>query len=459
MSTKFITANEQLEDAFELFNQFSEKLSSSYGVLETQVARLTEELAQARSERLIQLTEKEVLASRLEGLLDALPAGIVVLDVDGRITQTNPVARFMLGNNKLLGKKWQDVARQSIKTDADELCLIDGRWINLSVCPLSMNNSGVSNLDTNYTGKIILISDITENRKLQIKLDRQQRLSSLGEMVASLAHQIRTPLSSALLYISTINHPVNTREDRIRFADKTKERLHHLERVVNDMLIFARGDVSNSEYINASETMHQLKTSINQSVFLPNLLLSNQVVDNIQFDIDSNLQNVKIKANSDILQSALQNIIDNAIEACTPSDHLETKMIETKTIKIRAFLNTDKQFEINIADNGCGMPDAIKDKVLEPFFTTRASGTGLGLAVVNATVNRYGGEMKLSSKQGVGSEFTLTFPPAEATGMLPSSLSSKGLNKLEGHSGAKIINIFSGAASGNNTINKQEVAL
>ena len=186
MSTKSITANEQLEDAFELFNQFSEKLSSSYGVLETQVARLTEELAQARSERLIQLTEKEVLASRREGLLDALPAGIVVLDVDGCITQTNPVACFMLGSNKLLGKKWQDVARQSIKTDADELCLMDGRWINLSVCPLSMNN-----MDSHVTGKIILISDITENRKLQIKLDRQQRLSSLGEMVASLAHQIR----------------------------------------------------------------------------------------------------------------------------------------------------------------------------------------------------------------------------------------------------------------------------
>ncbi len=453
MSTKSITANEQLEDAFELFNQFSEKLSSSYGVLETQVARLTEELAQARSERLIQLTEKEVLASRLEGLLDALPAGIVVLDVDGCITQTNPVACFMLGSNKLLGKKWQDVARQSIKTDADELCLMDGRWINLSVCPLSMNN-----MDSHVTGKIILISDITENRKLQIKLDRQQRLSSLGEMVASLAHQIRTPLSSALLYISTINHPVNTKQDRIRFAEKTKERLHHLERVVNDMLIFARGDVSNSEYINASETMLQLKTSIKQSVIFPNPMLSNQVsnqvVDNIQFDIDSNLQNVKIKANSDVLQSALQNIIDNAIEACTPSDHLETKMIETKTIKVRALLNANKQFEITISDNGCGMPDVIIDKVLEPFFTTRASGTGLGLAVVNATVNRYGGEMKLSSKQGVGSEFTITLPSAEVTGMLPSNLSS-----IESHTGAKIINIFSGAASGNNTINKQEVAL
>ena len=204
------------------------------------------------------------------------------------------------------------------------------------------------------------------------------------------------------------------------------------------MLIFARGDVSNSEYINASETMLQLKTSIKQSVIFPNPMLSNQVsnqvVDNIQFDIDSNLQNVKIKANSDVLQSALQNIIDNAIEACTPSDHLETKMIETKTIKVRALLNANKQFEITISDNGCGMPDVIIDKVLEPFFTTRASGTGLGLAVVNATVNRYGGEMKLSSKQGVGSEFTITLPSAEVTGMLPSNLSS-----IESHTGAKKI--------------------
>ncbi len=451
-----LEASEQLENAFEIFNQFSEKLAASYSVLESQVSRLNKELEQAHSERLIQLAEKEVLATRLEGLLDALPAGIVVLDDDDCITQTNPVARLMLGNNpggnNLLGQNWQNVARQSIQAEADELRLQDGRWINLSVCPLNTNSMGVDDTNANK-GKIILISDITEHRNMQIKINRQQRLTSLGEMVASLAHQIRTPLSSALLYVSTINHPINSEEDRIRFADKIKERLHHLERMVNDMLIFARGDVTESEYINASDIMIQLKNAVEPH------REHNSKRDQIQFHIASNLHKVKVKANKDVLQSALQNIIDNAIEACSHNNKSYKDKQEQAVIEIKAFLNTDNQFEINFSDNGCGMSEIIKDKVLEPFFTTRASGTGLGLSIVNETVNRYGGEMNIFSKQGVGSKFILKFPSAEATGMLSSNLSRTSLSNTGNNAEAKIINIFSGATTGSSIINEQEVTL
>ena len=97
MNSQINGAGKQLESAFQLFNQYSEKLADSYADLESHVSQLSEELAEARNERLIQLAEKEVLAKRLEGLLDALPAGIVVLDANGCITQTNPVAREMLG--------------------------------------------------------------------------------------------------------------------------------------------------------------------------------------------------------------------------------------------------------------------------------------------------------------------------------------------------------------------------
>ncbi|MFV9614535.1 MAG: sensor histidine kinase [Gammaproteobacteria bacterium] len=437
MNSQMNTASQQLEDAFELFNQFSEKLAGSYGDLESHVTRLTKELAEARSERLIQLAEKEVLAKRLEGLLDALPAGIVVLDADDCITQTNPVARLMLSadmsNNTLLGKNWQSIAENSIKTDGDELRLNDGRWVNLLACPLCLDNTDVNR------EKIILISDITETRSLQMKLNRQQRLTSLGEMIASLAHQIRTPLASALLYISTLNHPMNDEKERIRSADKAKERLLHLERMMNDMLIFARGDVAESEYINAGEMMLQLKNIVERSNRL----------EQIRFAINSNLQKATIQVNRDVLLSALQNIIDNAMEACIYIEDGEQVLIE-----INAFMNTDKQFEINIEDNGCGMSATVKAKVLEPFFTTRSSGTGLGLAVVNTTVNRYAGEMVIDSSEGVGSNFNIKFPCAEVAGMLPSNLSS-----IASNTGKKVITNFNNTVPGNNVINIQEVVL
>ena len=125
MNKQINGAGEQLEDAFQLFNQFSEKLADSYSGLESQVVQLTNELAEARSERLIQLAEKEVLAKSLASLFDALPAGIVVLDSEGCIKQTNPIARQMMAlkseNSKFNGFKWDDIASDIFISDGDEL--------------------------------------------------------------------------------------------------------------------------------------------------------------------------------------------------------------------------------------------------------------------------------------------------------------------------------------------------
>jgi len=399
MNNQIDAAGERLEDAFQLFNKLSEKLADSYGDLESQVVQLTKELAEARSERLIQLAEKEVLAKRLAGLLDVLPAGIVVLDSEGCITQTNPLAREMMGlrpeSSTLNRHKWESIALDMFVTSGDELQLKDGRWVNVYACPLK-----------DGPGKIILISDISETHTLQNMLNRQQRLSSLGEMIASLAHQIRTPLSAALLYISSMNHPMSDETKKRCFAEKVRERLLHLERMVNDMLMFARGGVSKSEHINAVELFRQLE----------NILKQDQKQQQILLDINANLKNVMLRANADVMLSAIQNIIDNSIEACADIGDKRAR------IEIRAFLNNKNLLEINIKDNGCGMSEAVKERVLEPFYTTRSNGTGLGLAVVNATVSRYAGNMNIVSAQGAGCEISITLPHVEVEGMLSSNL-------------------------------------
>jgi len=401
MNNQINGAGERLEDAFQLFNQFSEKLADSYSDLESQIVQLTKELAEARSERLIQLAEKEVLAKSLAGLFDALPAGIVVLDSEGCITQTNPIAREMMAfksdDYELNGHQWENIASGMFVSDGDELRLKDGRWVNVSACPLEDD-----------PGKIILISDVSETHTLQNMLNRQQRLSSLGEMIASLAHQIRTPLSSALLYVSAMNHAKTDEKKKFCFAEKARERLHHLQRMVDDMLIFARGDISQSEHINAAVFFRQLKNIIEQDYKFQQIAL----------DVNSNLKNIMLRANADVLLSAIQNIIDNAIEACAEISDRRTE------IEIRAFLNNKNLFEINIKDNGCGMSEEIKERVLEPFFTTRSNGTGLGLVVVNATVSRYGGSINIVSTQGVGSEINIRFPHVEVDTMLSSNLTS-----------------------------------
>jgi two-component system sensor histidine kinase FlrB len=382
----------QLEDAFKLFNQLSMSLADSYRDLQTQVEYLSKELSEARSERLKQLAEKELLADKLEGLLDTLPAGIVVLDSQGQITQANPVAHDMLGED-LIGRAWDLLARRVLVTDGDELRLHDGRWISLCIRSLDAE-----------PGKIILITDTTETRALQELVSRQQRLTSLGEMVASLAHQIRTPLATALLYLSNISHPQAQSADRTHFADKAKERLHHLERMVNDMLVFARGEVSDTESFSVAEFIEDFKQAQEPQIDGERIMLT----------IQSPGDNSRLCGNRDALFGAFQNLVNNAIEACE----------DTLKLNIRVFQTKNNMIEFSFEDNGCGISDDIKDRVLEPFFTTRRNGTGLGLAVVNATVSSFNGRFDIHSAPGEGSCFTITLPLSTGNQILPSEITN-----------------------------------
>ena len=383
---------EQLEDAFQLFNQLSETLAESYGDLQIQVEHLSKELAKARSERLKQLAEKELIANRLERLLDTLPAGIVVLDGNGCISQANPVAHDMLGED-LPGQSWQAIAQQVFISDGDELRLQDGRWVSVSV----------RSLDTE-PGKIILVTDITETHTLQGIVSRQQRLTSLGEMIASLAHQIRTPLATALLYLSNLVHPHAQSGDRVHYAEKARERLHLLERMVNDMLIFARGEVSDSECFDVGDFVAEFRQSVE-----PQFIGSQSILT-----IDNQVSCASLRGNRDALFGAFHNIVNNALQSSEESLMLEIKVSLTDADMV----------EFCFKDNGCGIPDEIKDRVLEPFFTTRSSGTGLGLAVVNATVSSYCGKLDIQSEAGVGSCLSIKLPLMSRDMMLSSEINN-----------------------------------
>src|SRR5699024_8827775 len=171
--------------------------------------RLSRELAAARDQRLIELAEKERLANRLSHLLAALPAGVIVLDAQGVVQTANPAAAELLGS-PLEGIAWPAVYGRAVAGagGADsELELNGGRRVTLSSCDLG-----------GEPGRILVLQDVTEARALQALADRRRRLSAMGEMAASLAHQIRTPLASALLYVGHLGARNLGNADRERIA-------------------------------------------------------------------------------------------------------------------------------------------------------------------------------------------------------------------------------------------------
>lgn len=273
-----------------------------------------------------------------------------------------------------------------------EATLKDGRQLNISSCELAAE-----------PGRILLFQDVTETRQLQDLLSRHQRLSAMGEMVARLAHQIRTPLSSAMLYVSLLHKAsAEQQTDRVQCTGKVLSRLRELERMVNDMLVFARGGEFAAQPIALSGLLDDLR----QALELP------LQQGHGRLDIVDHAPGATIEGVRDVLMGALLNLTTNAMQAAGTDIRL---IIATR----RA---ADGGIEVSVTDNGPGIPPDMHEKIFEPFFTTRSSGTGLGLAVVRAVMEGHRGAVSLESQEGRGASFTLKFPAPNAEQALASGL-------------------------------------
>ncbi|MBO1924525.1 PAS domain-containing sensor histidine kinase [Thiomicrorhabdus sp. 6S3-12] len=362
----------ELEEAFALFNQTSERLTESYNALQKRTADLQDQLAQSD-------LEKKRMADRLSRLLQLLPASVVVLDRDNRITEMNPSAEKLLGEDAT-GRTWPVVQRNVFleKNSAGELVTHQGQVFQLANTALDQE-----------VGRILLLQDVTDARRLQEHVSRHQRLTSMGEMAASLAHQIRTPLSSALLYVSQLNAAELTQEQREKFALKVQNSLHHLESLVQDMLQYAKGGKSSRKPLSVEElialTIRNLEERVNNS--------------HAHLSYDHSAGELQINGDMDGLSTALQNLVNNAL------DHIPDQALIRISVK-----RSEEYIDIIVSDNGPGIEAENLHKVFEPFYTSRAKGTGLGLAVVRAVAEAHHGEAWVKSIVGYGSQFGIRLP-------------------------------------------------
>jgi two-component system sensor histidine kinase FlrB len=200
---------------------------------------------------------------------------------------------------------------------------------------------------------------------------RLARLSSIGEMTATLAHQIRTPLASALLYAKQLRSQTTTQKIP---ADHICNRLDEIARLVDDMLCYAGGARRVEEKFSISGMFESIV-----DVF-------QNCVGKGQLTIELVHDDLSVAGNYDAIRGALLNLVENAFQACD----------EFAQVELGAELIDDRVC-LTVSDNGHGISADIRDRLFEPFFTTRPNGTGLGLAVVRAVAEAHGGEIIVDS--------------------------------------------------------------
>ncbi len=328
---------------------------------------------------LVNKTYSDENYSLMAEVFEASSSAVIVIDIHGLVAIANKAALEMLGSD-ITGKKWFNVIKasfQEFKNDGHEISLKDGRKISVSTKPLSK-------------GQLVELTDVTPTRRLQEQISHMERLSSLGKMAASLAHQIRTPLSAALLYAVNLSNSTLTPGMRNAFVKKLKDRLTDLECQIRDVLMFARAGEKIIEHVEVTELITAIKNNTE------NVLTRNGASMDIRMDDPP----IDIVANKTALSSALGNLVSNAVEAGAKRIFFDVSKTASEVV-------------IKIADNGKGMSEKTMQAIFEPFYTTKSNGTGLGLAVVKSVVSAHQGKIGLVSQEGKGTCFTITLPLAE----------------------------------------------
>lgn len=373
----------QLAEAFALFSRASEELSSAYNALQAQVTQLTE---------------------RLSVLMGALPAGVLVVDRAGRVVQANRAAEGLFGAG-LSGRSWSEIAAQMQPSGTPgEFALApvqaaDGAG-RLAEGDLRRVAVSESELDSGAE-RILLVHDVTDTHRMRLAAERNERLAAMGEMVAGLAHQLRTPLAAALLYTGNLRQPELDPAQRAKVADRALERLRYLERLIRDMLLFARGDSAGRQRFAVCELLAELAHTLEP------VARARQVA----FSAECACGDAALLGDRKALGGALTNLLENGIQACGAGGALQCEAIPVSAAQSGLGVAAVR---FSVRDSGRGVPPELQERLFEPFFTTRAEGTGLGLAIARGVARAHGGDITLRSPPGQGAEFILVVPLAGA---------------------------------------------
>ena len=380
-----------LQKSFDQFNRLSESLDSSIGQLnrtatliqnpeqKSAVIDESDMVDQDGGNNSVELNQQSS-AHHLRALIDAIPGGVVVLDPHGIIVEVNAAASQLLGDS-VNQQSWRSIVQRVFLPELDqgELKTDDGRQFSISTRPLGY-----------APGQILLLSDVTQTRQLQRTAQQNRHLMTMGKMMASLAHQIRTPLASSMLYLSQLVDSNLDQDTHHLFSEKALARIKHIEKIINDMLVFAHGGQFNMSQFSVGTMLTELQEQLTP-------ILEQKAA---RLTISNNHQELRLQGNKDALLGALGNLCMNALDA---SD-------EKPEIKINVTLTNKGQVLLVVDDLGCGMDFQVRSHLFDPFFTTKIDGTGLGLAVVKSVIESHEGGITVASRPGVGTRFRIVLP-------------------------------------------------
>jgi two-component system sensor histidine kinase PilS (NtrC family) len=347
------------------------------------------------------------LASLHENTIRCLPSGLMTVDPHGLVTSMNeaaceilglevkdaigrPLATQIPGMSRLLEEAGPigQVRRQEL-----EAARPDGtvRRLGISATPMTNHQGKV-------IGRVIHFQDLTELRRMEAAVARSERLASIGRLAAGVAHEIRNPLASISGSVELLKTLPEADEDTRRLIDITTREVDRLNELITSLLHYARPPETEQTEFELADLVDDVVLAFERG------LGRNEVRIHTQMDAVGT-----IRGAPGAIRQVLWNLLKNAEEAMPQGGDIRVSLsCEELTTGLRDVV-------LCIADTGQGIAPAIQEQIFEPFFTQgKASGTGLGLAMVARILEDHRSTIEVDSAASHGTTFTLRFPSAEA---------------------------------------------
>jgi PAS domain S-box-containing protein len=400
-------SEEQLEgftESFASFNKITQKLHSAYKNLEEKFEDLNLKLEKTNRELRQSLAEKDKASNYLNNILESLTSGVVAINLKGEITLFNRAAEEILGykTDEVLGRPYGEVmgkgvgekmtlpftlkSRKSHINEEKEVLTKEGKKI-----PLGFSTSLLTDSDNNVLGAVEVFFDLSKLKQLEEEITRVRTLAALGEMAATVAHEVKNPLGGIRGFADLLDRDLEEKDPRKKSVQKILEGVETLDKIVLSLLNYTKPiklDSHQIEFINFIDEVIKF------------------------FEIDLGREKKKIQINRkypektllcridpEQFRQVILNLLHNATQAMPHGGTIGVEVNEEK-----------KGVVLEISDTGIGMSKATLDKLFTPFFTTKEHGTGLGLSTVKKIVEAHGGDIKVESELGKGTTVFVILP-------------------------------------------------
>jgi len=388
------------------------RLATAFNDMAAQLLHQRTALEEAHGGLRRQFEELADLKGYTDNILGSLTSGIVTIDLDGRVVTLNPAAELLTGffRGEASGRyctelfahtpEISDLLTETLASHAPITSVpLTLRRRNGSALPIEFSTAPLKGGEGKDLGVIGVFRDVTLVRQLESDLRRSDRLAALGTLAAGLAHEIKNPLTSLLTFSRHLDRKVDDPNFRERFRNVVPRELERINGIVERLLELARPSRMSFTLVRLPELLERaLELHVEQ-------FDERHVEVTREYARDA----PPIQADKDALYRVFVNLIANALDAMPRGGRLTVRAGWASTgDPVRAARRrAANRVKVEIEDTGVGIQPSDTDRVFNPFYTTRDSGTGLGLALAHKIIEDHGGVISFESVPGRGTTFTI----------------------------------------------------